>query len=763
MRSGKEWCAPNELARPRVRRHVMAHAIELVVNAALIGAAVLAIGYPIARVVLIRWSWTFAYLFGLASLQVASWSWMNATGRTMRPVALFLLVGGLAATAAVIRCRGFHGRSTPPRRVGFAIVVFGIVAVFLVHYQPVWSSGSYTQPTGGTADVAGYSLIADHLLERGIDHPGTFAGHDLGRQARVDVFGAYAYVAFAGHATPDETWVVNLPALLVAFVALGVSLYETITAFVRRADVVLGVIVVCSLAGYFTIYSLTQYFLSQFLAMVAVPAVVLVALRFTQADRRSMVGLVLAAAAIVAMVDMTYPQMLFTALPIATVAALLAGLISAERFGPRVVARGQLRAIGGLAGGAALGLVLCTTRAPESIRRTLALGDAVAGWPLPKVTPVELVGFQRTFQPETPRSYLLWSLVLLGGVVLAGVVLTWRRRLAGVAPALIAASLYASYAYAYRREGVSYRQWKWLSYLAPMIVAGGLATLLAGAFAIRPSLGARGRRVVAAIAVFTLTGFLTVQTANARAFSRWMDREPGVPPDLADLGELHTSLDEGSININISPRRTGSSVWETQWVAYFTRDLRGYMLSANLMALAPPCATWTLMRRDDPDAAIAAIESRVVNDTYELVRLGDVQGSHLRGTVEFPVAPAAPVQVLLSSGPDDAPNTLAVRYLLDDMAELVFFRGAAEVLVGSPFLVTAGTRQSIDVIFGDAGRLAVTLDGGNMLDVTTTFDMTFGRGLLVAFNGRTVPMAPFDGGLALVAPAQPGCEMGPRG
>jgi hypothetical protein len=741
----------------------MAHAIELVVNAALIGAAVLAIGYPIARVILIRWSWTFVYLFGLASLQAVSWSWMNATGRTMRPVALFLLVGGSAATAAITRCRGFRGRSIPSRRVGLAIVVFGIVAVFLLHYQPVWSSGSYTQPTGGTADVAGYSLIADHLLERGIDHPGTFAGHDLGGQARVDVFGAYAYLAFAGQVTPDQTWVANLPALLVAFVALGVSLYETLTVFVRRANVVLGVIVVCSLAGYFTIYSLTQYFLSQFLAMVAVPAVVLVVLRSTQADRRSMVGLVLAAAAIVAMVDMTYPQMLFTALPIAAVAGLLAGLVSTERFLPRAIALGQMRATGGLLGGAVLGLMLCSTRAPESIRRTLALDDAIAGWPLPKVTPVELVGFQRTFQPETPRTYVLWSLVLLGGVVLADIVLIWRRRLAGVAPALIAALLYASYGYAYRREGVSYRQWKWLSYLAPMIVAGGLATLLAGAFAIHPSLGARGRRVVAAIAVFTLTGFLTVQTANARTFSRWLDREPGVPASLASLGDLHTSLEEGSINLNISPRRTGSSVWETQWVAYFTRDLRGYMLSANLMALAPPCATWTLMRRDDPDAAVAALETRPVNDTYELVRMRSVQGTSVRGTIEFPVAPVAAVQVLLSSGPDDAPNTLAVRYRVDGMAELVFFRGSFEILASSPFLVDPGARQSIDVIFGEAGRLTITLDGGNMLDLTTAFDTTFGRGLLVASNGRTVPMAPFDGELALVAPAQPGCDVGPRG
>jgi hypothetical protein len=741
----------------------MANAIELVTNAALIGAAVLLLGYPIARLALsrTRWSWAFTLFFGLAALQVASWSWLNLTGRTLRPVGPTLLAAAGVATAMIVKRYGRRPRESTVRRSGLALVVVGVATVFLVHYQPVWSTGAYTQPSGGAADVAGYALIADHLLERGIDDPGTVSSGDLGRQARVDVFGAYAFLAFAGQVTPDATWQVNLPALLVAFVALGVSLFEMVAAFVRRVDVTLALVVVCSLAGYFTIYSLTQYFLSQFLAMIAMPAVILATFRAVEIGREGFIGSAMVVASIVAMLDMTYPQMLFSALPIAVLAGLVAASISFVHLGVWRILGAQLGAMCALVGGAAVGLALCTSRAPESIRRTLALEDAVAGWPLPKVTPLELVGFQRGFHEATPQSFVVGSVALVVAVFTAMGVLAWRGHLRAVGPAVIAVALYASYVYAYRREGISYRQWKWLSFLGPTIVGCALATVVGSVFSVRQRFGSRVRGALAVATTIGLVGLLGVQTANARTFSAWMDREVGVPADLEGLTAVGSLVDDGAVNINLSPARTGSSVWETQWAMYFTRELTVNALSPNLMALGPPCAEWTLMRRDDPDAAIAATTTRVVNDTYELLRLRTPQGVRFSGTVELPSDPSAPMQVLLSSGPDEAPNTLAVRWRLDGAAELVFLRGPGEVVVGSPFAPSPGTSRSVDVVFGEAGRVAVVLDGTPVLDAAAAFDDRFGRGVLLGTNGRVVELPDFEGHIELGPDEVAGC--GTRG
>ncbi|HEX7096464.1 MAG TPA: hypothetical protein VF183_11315, partial [Acidimicrobiales bacterium] len=230
----------------------------------------------------------------------------------------------------------------------------------------------------------------------------------------------------------------------------------------------------------------------------------------------------------------------------------------------------------------------------------------------------------------------------------------------------------------------------------------------------------------------------------------------GVPSDLSSIEEAVEHLDVNEINVAISPARTGNTVWETQWLAYFARQVRTFLLSPSLTALSPACAEWTLMRRDDPDAA-AASEHRLLNDTYQLVRFEPPQGPVLEGVIAFPkLWVSGAVEVILSWGPDSAPKSIAARSAGSGVAQLVYLDTGVEVGASQPFPTPVGG-VDIEVTLDPRGAVAVRL--GDRLSWSFTASPTpYGRGLRVASNGAIHPIAPFSGELRLANSRAATCD-----
>lgn len=201
----------------------------------------------------------------------------------------------------------------------------------------------------------------------------------------------------------------------------------------------------------------------------------------------------------------------------------------------------------------------------------------------------------------------------------------------------------------------------------------------------------------------------------------------------------------------MTPSRTGSPIWETAWAAHFLRPRQVHLLSANLVALSSPCAEWTIVRRDDPDSAVAAAGPPVVlDDTYELIQLRQPQGTLFTGTMRIDTtAPPKFAAPIVSAGPDLGPDALILRRLGEDKAEFVFQQAGVDVVRSAILPIKTGRDYMIDIALGKDSQIRVTLDGETVVSNTLAFATIFGRGVLVGSTGAATPLPPFPGRLSL--------------
>lgn len=493
---------------------------RLVASAAIILVALGVVGFPVWNLVGRRRHLpapVFCPLLGLGVVQIASSAWLSMSNRSLRGFVWVLLTTAAATLVWLVAARRDRPRRPAPRlaALGLVISLVGAGGMFIVHYWPVLARSSYTQPDTGSADVASYSMVADHLLEHGTYALGPIVNHDLGNQARTDTPGSTIFVAFAADLLRVDTWKATLPVLFVAYVLGAATLYTALSKVVRRHHLLLAFVAVSSVATYLVIYSVEQFFLSQFVAMSAVPAAMLILVRSSAVVSKSeYLRLILALAVISGLSILTYPHMLFLGLPALAAASLGGVFVAAMPAQVGTLLRRAIALIASAAFGLLGGYIMTYNRAGEALERVRALGVVQAGWPLPKITPLELVGFQRTFTQITGTGTKVGSIVLIALCAMAVAVILRRGDRTFAIPAVASAALYASYVFVYRREGISYTQWKWLAYFTPMIVAGMLCAIVGAFDALIADRSAIVFRRASRFAVVRLLALIAVQTAT---------------------------------------------------------------------------------------------------------------------------------------------------------------------------------------------------------------------------------------------------------
>src|SRR5262249_38661870 len=147
----------------------------------------------------------------------------------------------------------------------------------------------------------------------------------------------------------------------------------------------------------------------------------------------------------------------------------------------------------------------------------------------------------------------------------------------------------ASYAVFYfGRGGPTYEQWKWISYLQPLMVVAVIApvAVLIVVLAQRP---------LATVAVaIGLVALITASTVSANRDTSLVDSgSTWVPVDLGDLGAAPVLRGVDEVNIALTP------YWESMWAAEALWPRRVHLLTPTYYPVTAPDAAATIVRRAD--------------------------------------------------------------------------------------------------------------------------------------------------------------------
>jgi hypothetical protein len=224
-----------------------------------------------------------------------------------------------------------------------------------------------------------------------------------------------------------------------------------------------------------------------------------------------------------------------------------------------------------------------------------ALGDfesVDAGWRLPPVSAVNLLGFQRDFVPGWSGVQWVGTIALICLVVLAALALRHRKPKVSVFTIVTVGLLAASsWLLADRFGGDAYRVWKWVSFFQPIGLIAVLGCLAVALIEI-PRLSPRatsGRAIVGVV----LAGLLGAAVVNGRFV---FDQIRGSEQVDIRLGSQLEQL----FAIDVVPTRLKRSV------------------SPSYVVVLPPGSRYTLVRRDEIGPAPIS-GTRVLNHTYALV------------------------------------------------------------------------------------------------------------------------------------------------
>ncbi|HEX2039286.1 MAG TPA: hypothetical protein VHF47_06075 [Acidimicrobiales bacterium] len=711
-------------------------------------------------------------IVGLAVVQLFSWYW--ASQERGLESGIRLLVAGAAIASAVIavaRLLRQRRRPTMPRWVPMTAAVLVLTGgLFTFHHGSAIVDGDFAPVSAGNNDIAAYAFVAQHLGEHGLTLDDHLANYEIAVVAKRDVFGAYAFVSAMSALTGRPTWQVILPAMLAATFLCALAAY----CLVRRVAVGRATALVVALAACSTflfVYLQVNYFLSQVLGTAAAAALLLVYADAVGAplDRQLWRPVVLASCVSVSLL-LTYPHMAFLAPPVVAAMAMVAALARARAVRslvPPAVRLGLLVVIPLLAT-----LALLPGRFRSSVERTLDLSDSAAGWPLPFLTPLQFLGFQRSFPRHQPAALVVGSAVLALASLWCARWLSRRR----AAPTLVAAAggvALATYLVAYLRYGYSYNQWKWGTFFAPFLVVGLAVPIVLVAGEV-----ARHRRHArAAVPVLVATALLVVGTANARTASLGIVQV--VDGSMEELGDSAAVRALPAVNIDLSP------YWETMWAAYFLTEAGVgtiHPVSASYLTGSAAHAEWTLQRTDDPRPLLPGREVRPVNDDYRLVRfatspppegtvyvMGDCAGLYrfaggrwtalertapagqYRFAVAFRAQPPGTREPLVARGRPGQADLLAFEHVGDGRGRFVHLHVAADPALGAELAYVPDVPMTVDLVLDEVTRTAaVVVDGRTVLNVEAELYPVgeaeprfgvddIGVGILPAFSGSLTP------------------------
>ncbi len=549
---------------------------------------------------------------GMGVVVVIGWYWYGPFGG-LRPLTLGLVGFGVVTSVVLVivnrlewRCAG---REIARRLSTAGIVAAGVAAVLTLSWGALFAGPFATNGAHSNNDMPSYALLGQFVADHGPDEAGPIVGYPLGDRTQSSFdFGVVAVVAAASVGPIGETWRSQMPIMavavgLVAFVLA--RMFELLVRDRRRLAALAGVAGICPML---VALMWSSYYLNEVLAISIVIAVTVAVVQgAAQHGRRTRLAFVVASGVTLAPVVASYPHM-----ALAGPAILLPGLFLA--CGVRNAVRRVIALGAQCVGTAVVTFVLLPSviwHVPAIVRY---LSRVDAGFALPGFLPAEVLGFVSTIDPRH-HGAMQWvpSIAIVAVIAAAAAYVIIRTQASELGRFALVFLFFAftSYAIVFVSQGPSYRQWKWITFFTPavtgtavMVVVVALVALLDGRVR-RPERGVFLLGFAYCVVAVSNSGDLGFGVGSRPALILTVDQTTiDASPALEGIAAL---------NIDVSP------FWETMWLTYFLRDRAALRLAQpSYYAIAAPAPGWTLQRRDAPTNG--AVEVRVVNDTYQLVR-----------------------------------------------------------------------------------------------------------------------------------------------
>ena len=257
------------------------------------------------------------------------------------------------------------------------------------------------------------------------------------------------------------------------------------------------------------------------------------------------------------------------------------------------------------------------------IDRAGSLVAIKAGWPLVAMTPFEILGILpfRGMVDSTRRvafadvnmispSAAQWfgqALLLVAFLGFASFVAWRRRRTFALFPLVAGMAVLVSYRVLYSQRGISYQQWKWITFFQPLLtiaVLVAIVVLVEAAMSRHPV----SRNMIAAtvLGVTVLVAAVSLQWDIRLWGQNW-------PYVTADMQELHEVVDSGLDQVNLSVEPYA----ETMWAAYYLAPLTTNIVSGSYFPPSMGPAAWTVTKPEYLSGSAARVIR--INDTFLLV------------------------------------------------------------------------------------------------------------------------------------------------
>ncbi len=466
------------------------------------------------------------------------------------------------------------------------------------------------------ADAADYANVSQQLLDTGPGGRGHIANYDLGARTTEFPTGATATLAAGASVTGQDVWRVMEPAM---FVALVLGAYATATLLrliLPRLPIVAAAL--AAVLGFSVIYSVhvvAQYLFAQMLGMTIVTTILAVLVWSARRDgepraaRRQRIGGGVVVGILLAAGFAVYPHMAI----LGTIALVPVACMTITSW--RGLVRRALTTFALLAAGFAIAIALVPGLFVDAVQTTRNFESIQAGYPLPFVFPSEMLGFETTV--GEPNGWLPVALSLALLVAIAGIaVMLWRRGYgASVAYAGAGiATILTSYVIVYIVVGgVTYQQWKWITFFIPVLVSFVIGLFLLAAFT-SPNRREHWRRVgYAGVVGYGLLAVLVFAPGEGFPIGAAKDSYLSVTADDVDLSTNPMLAGHRDLHLDTDP------YWESMWLAYFLRDKEVSLQADTYYEQSPPISDWYIERNDQPLATGARAER--LNDTYRLVHV----------------------------------------------------------------------------------------------------------------------------------------------
>ena len=530
---------------------------------------------------------------GMCAIQVVSLYWLYFTSSGISGEAIFLLIAVVLASLVVHRRRFIDVINEFIGQIRNDTKTIGVfLIVFLVQWLTV------IQKFGGSIsswnnDVISYGIAAEHISENGFNNMGAIAGTHLGQTVRGDVIGPYSVLAFLSDLYKVNIEELFLPALGGAFLLLVLATKHVLQRLIngRLATAILSVFpITIPVVAYLG----SCYFFSQILSMaIGVSLITLVLINKDKAssDQSKLefaIGTVL-----VAGLFLTYPQFVPVVLAFMTfwVFQFRAPTRSIKRVVVILVQFG-------------LGALLVAPQLQIAVKRAVSLaGNSTAGWPMPWVSPVGLLGLQESVFSKPSLFQLLLSILLIIFLLRAYSVKIEKvdREVAKLGLLIL-----VIYGFVLLEKGnSSYVQFKWISWFAPLFFAVFVVRITRNKCFYTQSMP---RRLFLSLLTITMA-FNSFRQNDFNMAESAVLRVPS--EDMKDLtmSSVLNNLDE----LNI---KTGA-FHESMWPVFFIKDTKVALLDNTYFSLSEPVVAPTLVKSSY--ATLAGVSRSPVNDSYDVV------------------------------------------------------------------------------------------------------------------------------------------------